>query len=46
MRLMNGGRALGRCILVSRLSTVLKGIANDKVSKGGNRSCSGGIVAT
>ena len=25
-RLVNGGRAAGRCILVSRLSTVLKGI--------------------
>ena len=32
-RLLNGGRALGRCILVSGLSTVMKRVANDKVSK-------------
>ena len=32
-RLLNGERALGRCIQVCRLSTVLKGIANDKVTK-------------
>ena len=32
-RLLNGARAVGRCILVSGLSTVLKGIANDEVSE-------------
>ena len=32
-RLLNGGRAIGRYILVSGLSTVLKGIANDEVSE-------------
>ena len=32
-RLVKGGRAAGRCILVFGLPTVLKGIANKKVSE-------------
>ena len=39
----------GRCILVSGLSTVLKGIAKNKVSEWSIafcRGCSGDIVAT
>ena len=40
-RLLNDGRAIGHCTLVSGLSSVLEGIANTKVSEGSVASAEG-----